>query len=223
MSSSQQDFTMRWAGSQADPVTLTGFNADDCLLGVIDHGRQRGRSLVIEVDGIGILNADFQQGVYHSNVRSEEDFFTVNPRLARVTQGSQAVEGPGRPLEELLWKAAYYGSSGRLLEGCNLYDVVELKRWPNFTRLPHTTGCLPLCSLLARRPSSIAFAHRMLRVPPDDAMSFFSAARSAGYLRMISAQPDANGSLSHSVSADHDSQGRLISFWGRLFGRLAGL
>jgi len=200
------------------------FCANDCLLGVFDQGRENGRLLTVEVEGIGVVNADFESGIYQASVRSEADFFTVDPCRARVAHGRNAIEGPGRPIEELFWKAAYFGSSGKLLKGCNLYDVVELQRWPNFTRLPHARCCLPLCSLLARRPSSIAFAHRMLRVPPPDAMRFCSAARSAGYLKVISSQPD-SGSEGRSSNSSEPSGSNVeaSSFWGRLFSRFSGL
>lgn len=215
------------AGCDSGPDLQDGqqsvYRADDCLLGFIEKGGERVRKLSIDVDGVGIVCVDFHKGMYQSDIRSEADFFTVNPQDAQVGYGNNAVQGGWRPIEELLWKAAYYGSSGRLLEGCNLYDVVELQRWPNFTRLPHEIGCLPLCSLLARRPSSIAFAYRLLRVPPADAMRFYSAARSAGDLRVISAQPDVKESTAVFENAREGLEETHSGFWTRLFGRVVGL
>jgi len=223
----QEGFHVHGAESHLESVMRSGdtasFRAGDCLLGMIKQGFESGCAWSIEVEGSGVVHADFKKGIYQASVRSEANFFGVNPRYATVAPFRHGVERGGRPVEELLWKAAFYGSFGRLLEGCNLFDVVELQRWPNFTRLPHSVCCLPLCSLLARRPSSIAFAHRMLRVPPGDAMRFYSAARSAGYLRVISAQPDASGP-SAMLDTEEDPSGSSFSgFWTRLFGRVVGL
>ena len=223
----QNNFYAREADRHVDSVRTSGqpgsFRADDCLLGVINRGRESGCTWGVEVDGAGVVHADFRKGMYQATFRSETDFFIAKPAQATTEQHSRLVIKDGRPLEELLWKAAFHGSSGRLLEGCHLFDVVELLRWPNFTRLPHATCCLPLCSLLAKRPSSIAFAHRMLRVPPADAMRFYSAARSAGYLRVISAQPDANASSAMSETDEEESINSFSGFWMRLFGRVVGL
>jgi len=200
------------------------FRGEDCLLGLLEHARRGGQPVSLGVPEAGTVTVDFERDCFLPAVRSEVDFFCASPASVRIEAASGFSSDESRPLNELMWKSAYYGSAGALLEGYHLYDVVELERWPNFTRLPHAKCCLPLCSLLARRPSSISFAHRMLRVPQADALRFYSAARAAGYLRLISSQPGRTEAGSEPVSGQSPEAGsEPSSFWTRLFSRFSGL
>lgn len=200
------------------------FRADDCLLGILDNSRNGGDLMQLAVPGAGHVIVDFENESFLSDIDSDFDFFCSSPEHVQVKVGSRFELDQSRPLTEFIWKAAYYGSAGALLEDYNLFDVVELERWPNFTRIPHAQCCLPLCSLLARRASSISFAHRMLKVPQADAMRFYSAARAAGNLRLISSQPGrSEGSEQPDSIQTSQSSSDSSKFWTRLFGRFSGL
>ncbi len=200
------------------------FRVNDCLLGVLQRARSLGRRACIELPDNGLVQVDFEEQYCVLDLASEQEFFAGLPKHF-VTRRLSRLDGQAvRPLDELTWKAAYHASNGALLEGYHPFDVVELERWPNFTRLPHAECCLPLCSILARRPTSISFAHRMLRIPHDDAMRFYSAARASGHLRLISSQPSADANSSETTPADSQAaSARSGTIWSRLFSRVSGL
>lgn len=124
------------------------------------------------------------------------------------------------PLDELLWRAAFYASAGRLMNGCTKYDVVLLNHWPNLSRLPATPDFMRLSALLSRRPHSIDECCQLLEVSEADAYTFYCAAIASRALKLIN-RP------AHAVAAKiepeppHVNQQSLTlrSLWRRLTGR----
>lgn len=90
----------------------------------------------------------------------------------------------GRNFDEVLWQAAYYASQGRLIKDCKREDVVELIYWPNLTRLPGPPSSISIAALLTRYPTSITLAGRILGVPKEEMFEFYSAAYSAGFIKV---------------------------------------
>jgi hypothetical protein len=89
-------------------------------------------------------------------------------------------KGIGRNIDELMWQAAYYASNGRLMKGLNSDDVVHLKHWPNLSKLPCNSNTFQMAAMLTRHPTTIIFAHRVLKVPQEEINQFYSAAYCAG-------------------------------------------
>ena len=201
------------------------FSAHDCLLAAIQTTCRGQGSIRLEVPDAGHVLIDADQGHFWPQIDCDQTFFNTNSANALIEPEPAGSDPVGsRPIEELLWQAAWTGSNGALLERCQLYDVVSLKHWPNFTRLPHSEHLFPLCSLLAHRPTSMSFAYRMLKVPEPEAFRFFSAATAAGCLSVVSSQPPRSGSEpgdegATTARAEHGVAG----FWGRLFKRISGL
>mgnify|MGYP001426156569 CR=1 FL=1 len=90
-----------------------------------------------------------------------------------------------RPVSELLWTVAYHQSNGALLGQCRRDDVVQLVRWPNFTRLPHELSDHRMAALLTRRATSLVLASRVLKTDEPELNRFYSAAHAAGYTRIV--------------------------------------
>ncbi|RFF30457.1 hypothetical protein [Wenzhouxiangella sediminis] len=195
------------------------FAAHQCLLGPIRECLDSGGKSCLKVPGKGHLWLDGEAGLYRSEMDSPAEFYCAGPaELVRAGDTAPPARLVARPADEVLYLAAWHARKDALLDECQPFDVVQLRCWPNFTRLPHTRYLLPLSSLLSRRPSSLSFAFRMLRVPEADALRFYSAAMAAGYLRVISSQPVTSSGVDESPSGD-----RSGSFWSRLFDRISGL
>jgi hypothetical protein len=201
------------------------FSASDCVLAALERVVESGRTAKVTVPSAGSVWIDAPRRQYWSRIEAEAPFFLAPAAQASI-EWLPVVDdvGPPAPLEDLLWTAGWVGSGGALLDRCQPYDVVELRYWPNFTRLPHADSLFPLCSLLSHRPSSLSFAYRMLRLPEADAYRFYSAAIAAGLVRVVSAQPARNKSESslEESPATAGQQG-VGAFWGRLFKRISGL
>ncbi|RFF26441.1 MULTISPECIES: hypothetical protein [unclassified Wenzhouxiangella] len=191
------------------------------VLRVLEHSRD---GVCVSVAEAGRIWIDPELRQYRDEITSPDVFFKVPVGAAEVVHET-ASDGAGapRPIDELLYRTAYHGADGALLDRCQPYDVIELKYWPNFTRLPHTRHMITLCSLLSRRPTSLSFAYRMLKIPEADALRFCSAVNAAGYTKVVSSQPASDAAGPGNPSADLNASGASGSFWSRLFDRIAGL
>jgi len=92
-------------------------------------------------------------------------------------------EPQARPMEELLWVIGYTGYDPQhccFQKGCRTEDVIQLKRWPNLTRLPGNGSSIRLASLFSLRPTSVYLAGRILKVELEEVKRFYHAAWSAG-------------------------------------------
>jgi hypothetical protein len=98
--------------------------------------------------------------------------------------------GPGRNIDEIMWQAGYYASNGRLIDGCKRDDVVELRHWPNLTRLPAPPNAMLVAALLSRYPTSITLAARLLKVPISEMFEFYTAAHCAGLAVAVNRKPE---------------------------------
>ncbi len=203
------------------PSNVARYAASDCLLGSLRKALKQPGVTCLEIRDQGRIWLDPDSARYAAEIDSPPAFFSM-PEAALKLSSRRALNTDGlvRPVDELLYQSAWYGPENALLEDCHPFDVIQLRYWPNFTRLPHTRHVLLLSSLLSRRPTSLTFAYRMMRIPEADALRFYSAVTAAGYVRTISAQPKADAGDGLSESAEAAPAG---SFWSRLFDRISGL
>ena len=98
----------------------------------------------------------------------------------------------GRPATEFFWNYAFCLSQGRLIPGCRSEDVVQLRQWPNLTRVPITPNSYKITALLTDRPTSIDMAMRLLNIGAAEINQFYSAAFLSGYAEVLSRPADTN-------------------------------
>jgi hypothetical protein len=181
------------------------------------HNRQ---DVLFELDGANTVLVRGDQGQYSA----ERGFDPVKFCTAPVGQIRVTVLDPSEAdrrterqrvqnADELLWTAGFVASGGRLMEGCNAYDIVEIERWPNLTRLPHTPNTMRIIAMLARHVTSIAVARKALKIEPSEINQVYSAARCAGIARVI------NVAVQEPILKPHRNQ-TLLS---QLMAKIAGL
>ena len=100
------------------------------------------------------------------------------------------VETRGRSVDEFYWQTAFHLSNGELLEGCQKDDVVNIKQWPNFTRLIKTPNTYRITALLTERATSLDMVARLLEVQLSEVYQYYSAAYHAGYAEVLNRQPE---------------------------------
>ncbi len=164
------------------------FSTADGFLGIALQAAQAGHGVVRAVlESVGDVTIDLDDRSYIAQVDDWDTFCSAPAARFRVTR--QSVRGPSgerwRELSELLWIAGYHASAGRLPVEANRHAVVKLSHWPNLSRLPRTPDMHRLCALLARRPSSIHLAGKLLGVDEAQAFRFFSAAHACGAIEMV--------------------------------------
>lgn len=117
----------------------------------------------------------------------------LSPRLGRVSicQLEAAVyarheqQGQRLPLRALLWQAGQQAGGwnridARLQQGA----VIHLQGWPDFRVLARQQDVFRLCSLLVRRPSSLADCVKLLDLAPATVLDFVHSAFLAGYVNL---------------------------------------
>lgn len=194
------------------------FDPDNSLISSIKRAVANKQNVVIEVEGVGKLTVLTQRGEYFLSAGELEMFCMADASLLRVTVLKDDLEKVfpkqiGRNLGELMWGAGFWSSKGRLMKGLKRDDVVELCCWPNFTRLPMTPNSMRLTALLLRHPTSLTLAIRLLKVPPQEAYQFYTAAHCSGIARVL------NRKATEPELKPHRNQALL----GLLLNKIAGL
>lgn len=172
------------------------FNPDETIITVLKRAVVNKQDIHLELTEIGELLLLAQRGEYFARLSDEQAFFTTDIAdidvsvLGKGDRRLPAESVSGRNIDELMWKAAFYNSNGRLMEGCYPADMVELDHWPNLSRLPHTTNTARIAALLSRHPATIAFVARLLHIAPTEAYLFYSAASAAGLAKPVNRTQD---------------------------------
>ena len=204
-------------GDPAPARSQAAFRASDHALGAIERCVQERRDACVEGGEHGRVWIRPDARSYFSEVPDPAGFFGTAAPAISLSQRMPALSVAWRPLEDLLWIAAFHASRGRLLDRCSPFDVVQFTHWPNFTRLPHNGSAMRLTALLVRAPITISLAYRLLHVPAEHAYQIYSAGSAAGIARVVSATPK-------DIDAAPVSASRRVSgFWQKMLDRFSGL
>lgn len=84
------------------------------------------------------------------------------------------------PLEHLLWSSALYGSNGILMKELTEDTMLQLKAWPNFSRLEFEPEHMKLTSLLSSMPMSVKQVHARTQLALPVIIGFFNAIHATG-------------------------------------------
>ncbi|MBD3640760.1 MAG: hypothetical protein HUJ18_07155 [Marinobacter sp.] len=172
-------------------VAAAYFSPDDYLLKTLQRAVANNQDIHISTGNTGSLTILSSRGEYFTDSPDLRALLCQSPDNCRVRilgTGDHQIPPEsrvGRNIDELMWQAAFYVSDGRLMEGCNQADVIQLDCWPNLTRLPHTPNSFRILALLSKHPTSVFFASRLLKVPASEIYQIYSAAKAAGLSHAI--------------------------------------
>ena len=201
------------------------FNPEEYLINILSRAVANKQDISVSIasgDKVAIFPA---RGDYYSFVDDMASFCTSNiddlvVKVLTDTDGDEIRKDKehGRNFDELLWQAAYYASQGRLIQGCRREDVVALRYWPNLTRLPGPPSSIAIAALLTRYPTSITLAGRILGVPMSEMLEFYSAAYSAGFIKVHNRTMESHDLKPHKLKPHSDSTmlGKLLSRISRI-------
>jgi hypothetical protein len=85
----------------------------------------------------------------------------------------------------LLWRMVLYSSRGRLPAGTDLTSPVDLKNWPNMTRMAPIAHATRIAALWATHPCSLLETAGILGVPQRYVFAFYSAAHAIGSVKIM--------------------------------------
>ena len=83
-------------------------------------------------------------------------------------------------IDQFLWKIALWTSSGRIQKGINPSSPIQLKHWPNLTRLKQSPNDIRIAALLSEQPGAPALVAKVLGIPLGQVFSFYAAAHALG-------------------------------------------
>lgn len=198
-----------------------------CLVGAIDRVMEFRGPTLLKGRGFGELIIDPSRKVFWVQERLSNAFFTTP---TSEVKSSKTLKAPtlstSRPLEELIWDAAFLGASNFLLDPYHIDERVELIFWPNLTRVLHDETTFSLCAFLSARPSTFRLALKALHINQPDGYAFYNAARASGCLVVMDSETIASDSsrtiAASSQSIDHDGTSRF-PFWANLVNKIKGL
>jgi len=196
------------------------FLPDDCVITPIRRAIHNRQDVLLSVAGAGAAVVRGAHGEYFVEPGGFDPvkFCTAPAAQIRVVvletaeADRRADSRSRRNIDELMWMAGFHASGGRLMEGCNTYDVVQLQHWPNLTRLPHTPNTMRIVAMLTRHATSIALAHRLLKIEPAELYRIYSAARCAGIARVV------NGAVQEPVLKPHRNHTLLSQLMAKISG-----
>lgn len=170
------------------------FNPDDTLLGAFHDASRQARSSnsCISVEGWTgvslIFFPDHQRVLSSIQARPMRSMATQIRQQLGLTMSAIAAdqipyskrELQMRQLDEVLWSAALWSARGRLPSGISLDTPVQLKRWPNLTRLTEIPEAMRLAALWIKRPLSISAIAKQAGIPYRYVCSFYVACNALG-------------------------------------------
>jgi len=172
--------------------TQNVFDPADGLVGILWRAIAHNEDILVTLesgDGIVLVPSSSAYVKYTTNLRAfckaDFDSYTVKCLDADYQEQFRRTSKLARCMSELLWQAGLFGSKGRLIEGCGQYDVVQLTRWPNLTRVPATPSAMTIAALLSNYPTNIDLAKRLTGVDEEEMNTFCSAAFAARSLRIL--------------------------------------
>ena len=176
----------------AQPVSATAethFDPDRYLIGLLKKAVRGKETAVIQADFYGKIAIRGGDRLSFTDISVDDmakvctltaDKFKYNNADVDEIEALYGKECQWAGCDDLLWRAAYYASGGRLMKGSQRDDVVALKHWPNLTRVPAPDIAVRWCALVSRYPTSVALAARMLKAEPSEVHAIYSAARASG-------------------------------------------
>jgi len=118
----------------------------------------------------------------------QEEVVQVGRMMVRRKKDTGIPKIPARPLSELVFRAAFYASQGRLLPDYNIDKPVRLKNWPDKTILRESAFTeeeryfFPLAAFMTTHTASLPDIAEATRLPLTQVIDFYNACALSGLL-----------------------------------------
>ncbi len=90
-------------------------------------------------------------------------------------------------LDDLLWDLSFGASCGRLPSGTDIDQLMQLKHWPNLTRIRNAEHACQVSAIWSQNPMSIRQVVEQLKVDYKSVYGFYAAAKATGLLEQVKA------------------------------------
>lgn len=117
-------------------------------------------------------------GLLRQACESSSGMVTVRP----LTPQDIPPRAAPQSLTSLLWQISLWTSRGRLIEGIQPDMPLQLRHWPNLTRLAPVPEAMRIAAFWVRTPVNLRLTVRMLNVAPHHVFDFLAATYAIGIL-----------------------------------------
>lgn len=139
--------------------------------GAVLHIHGPGRQIYTSVDGNALDEmAKLDKASFRVDVLTEAEFIPGT------------IGKPARNLNELIWRAAYFGGRGILMPQHSPHVPVKLVAWPKFTKGYVKPGYLKLAATMAKKPLTLAEAIQFTGISEAVANDFYNAVYALGLI-----------------------------------------
>lgn len=161
------------AKSQEQPVQITGGGVNITFMaqGEVVYSETKDTLL----HKMSFINTE-EQPLFSAKVIEQHPF--LEQRLSRLNP---------RASRELIWNLSLWSSRGWLPHHISAESVIQLKRWPNFTRKDIAPHAMQIVALWFNQSTSINATVTTLGVPYRAVYSVFSACYALGLIELVSA------------------------------------
>lgn len=168
------------------------FTPQQYLLGLVQTTIREGLTRKYSLSGCADIVVLPEKNLYYSSAKLENlkaifeapaDKIKVSLiDLKKLDNIMDQLTTRSKPLDDLLWSAALYGSKGRLLTGVNLEEIIRLKYWPDIAHLPNYAQNLPIAAFLNGNATDLNTVAEQTETPLPVVYNFYNACETLGFL-----------------------------------------
>lgn len=168
------------------PARLGRFDPRIGLLGTLLKIKRSQTPAVVSIAGVkSIIVLPTHDRALLLQPESSFKQICMNPATLVITtplSSEDQIDAKSVSLNTLLWQISLWTSRGRLLAGFPEQGAVQLRYWPNLTRLAPTANALRIAAFWVRSPSTLPLTLRMLNIPASEIFDFLAASYCIGIL-----------------------------------------
>ncbi|MDM1696307.1 hypothetical protein HX099_06480 [Thiopseudomonas alkaliphila] len=159
------------AKSQGQPVLINGGGVNMVITDLGTRVYSETKDTLLHK--VSFINTE-EQSLFIAKAVEQHSF--LEQRLSRLTR---------RASSELLWSLSMWSSKGRLPLNISGESIIQLKRWPNFTRKDLSPHAMEIAALWFNQKVSINETAAILAVPYRAVYSVFSACYALDLIEFI--------------------------------------
>lgn len=225
-----------------ETVSVSSFSTKGTLLGLVQQVMQQEQNTVVAVDGKPVLVIFPALKRALLAVEAEKiQAFCAQPDLVLSTK-AMALDAALREkakikTQALVWQLAIWTVQGRLIDPVGPDTLLQMKSWPNMTRMAFLPEATRLSAFLVKTPASLLMLYKLLPLDIRDILNFIAAAYASGYLNIeqpleqriqqreaetLLSRNTANQTPIETAAGKSDSVPQSRGLLQRLMGRLRG-
>lgn len=175
--------------SSVHTMSINHFNVEDGLLGAVKKASSQEHDMAILSAGKPVLLVfpSIQRVLLAADSATlkslcEQKFVELQTRLV----AEEHLKAKAKlTISACLWQLAIWTSNGRLPKEINLNSTLQLRSWPNLTRLASISDSMRLSAFLTKTPASPIMLHKLMSVDERDLAEYVTATYVAGYLNIL--------------------------------------